>query len=1373
MSDNEEPDMEDVIEKIVNKKLAALQEENERLKKEVMSKECDDMLNNTENVRTVKIVRHIPLPSPLKLDGNMNENIEFFKKMFENYAISTGLKQEENNVQVSTLMSIIGDQASTVIYKIVENINNETIESIFDTLMKKLSPETNIRYERYIFNCMTQGENESYKEYFLRLKSQVKLCSYKNMEEELMLDKIICSIHDINMRERLWIKKSIGLNDAIQLCISNEEMKQQLSKLQNVPNEINKLKWKPRPKNSEIKKQCSFCGNDWHKNREDCPANGKVCYKCNKFGHFVRVCKDKRKVKEIINEKEVEDYKDAPVLKIEHKENKGVFCTLQVIDTKSKKQDVNFQLDTGASCNIIGEITLKKILNTDRLILNKGTAPILKAFGGTKIESKGTIELKVRRHNKLFTLHFVVVEYDHCPMLSAKACETLKLIQYCNKVGNDENIQSVIPSSTKNIIDKYNCVFEGLGKISGKVDLEITNNITPVKQSPRRIPLALREDLKKELQEMVEQGVITEEPGYTEWISNITIVKKNGKLRVCLDPTHLNRALKDTKQQLPTLDEMLPELNKAKVFSTLDAKKGFWMIQLSEQSSKLTAFWTPFGKFRYLRLPFGISTAMEIFQKRMLEVTSGLKGVYVLADDMLVVGYGETECDAQKDHDKNLKQLMNRLNECNVKLNKDKVKLCKKEIKFYGHILTKDGVKPDEAKVSAIVNMPPPENKQDVLRFLGMVTYLSRYIKNLSNICEPLRRLTRENEAFKWHAEEQKCYENLKKIVANTTLLKYYDPKKPVTIQTDSSSFALGCAMMQENIPVAFASKTLTQTQKNYAQIEKEMLAIVFACNRFDQYICGRSDVIVETDHSPLVSIFKKPLLKSPKRLQTMILSLQRYNFIIKYKSGKEMYLADTLSRAPESTENQEKQIDIYEIAKTMDSFDDVSRINELKSGVNYMDDKIMKVSDESITKIMTETKADDQLIKLKDQVLKGWPEKQNLLPNDLKCFWNYRMDFSIEGDIIMKGNQMLVPRSLRKEFLRKIHSGHMGIEATKKFAKEALFWPNMLNEIEDTVRNCEVCNRLASNQKHIEMKSHDIPKFPFEIISMDIFEIHIKGKNRRFLVTTDHFSDFFEIDEVLDLTSRTTILICKRNFSRYGIPIKVITDGATNFSSSEFQKFSKEWEFTHVMSSPHYPQSNGKAESSVKIAKTLIKKSIDENEDFYKMLLAFRNTPNKTDMSPAKRMMCRWLRCQVPNMNKYQEMIRSEDVENKLKQNRQIAARYYNRGTVNRGPLCVGEQVWYKKEPKVNKWAKGEIIEDTGNSSYQVKDQEGAVYRRNEIFIKPDQNETISGTHHNSIKTNPIKLQVSSPVNNNQMTTRPRRTIKIPNRFSDFVLYK
>ena len=296
----------------------------------------------------------------------------------------------------------------------------------------------------------------------------------------------------------------------------------------------------------------------------------------------------------------------------------------------------------------------------------------------------------------------------------------------------------------------------------------------------------------------------------------------------------------------------------AKIFSVLDASSGFWQIELNQESSKLCTFNTPFGRYRFKRLPFGICSAQDVFQDVMSEIFSGIEGVEVIVDDLLI--WGEN----QQQHDERLRQ------EKNLKLNKEMSQIALDEISYIGQVLSKEGLKPDPQKVRAITEMNRPQNKEELQRFLGMVTYVAKFIPNFSQISTPLRQLLEKETDWYWTEIQEESFNSLKTLVTQSPVLRYFDVGKPVKISVDASSGGLGAVLLQNDQPVAYASKALSRSQINYAQIEKEMLAVVFGCTRFHDYIHGLKEIQVETDHKPLESILKKPLHQAPMRLQRM-----------------------------------------------------------------------------------------------------------------------------------------------------------------------------------------------------------------------------------------------------------------------------------------------------------------------------------------------------------------------------------------------------------------------------------------------------------------------------------------------------------------------
>lgn len=331
---------------------------------------------------------------------------------------------------------------------------------------------------------------------------------------------------------------------------------------------------------------------------------------------------------------------------------------------------------------------------------------------------------------------------------------------------------------------------------------------------------------------------------------------------------------------------------------------------------------------------------------------------------------------------------------------------------------TAQGLGIDPAKVRAIVEMPPPTDKQGVQRLLGLAQYLAKFLPHLSDTTKPLRDLTQNDVQWVWNEPQQTAFVKLKEMVTRTPVLRYYNLKEEVTLQCNASQSSLGAALMQNGQPVAYASRALTPAETRYAQIEKELLAIVFACDRFDAYVYGRDLVNVETDHKPLEAIFMKSLASAPKRLQRMLLRLQKYSLKVKYKKGREMLLADTLSRAylPE--------VNATEFSRELEDVDHrswlpvtIDRWQQLKNAA--ADDPVQQ--------------------KLREVTRGGWPENRAQAPECVRPYFDVRDELTIQDELIFKGQQIVVPLVMRKELMEKTHASHIGIEGCLRRARETL----------------------------------------------------------------------------------------------------------------------------------------------------------------------------------------------------------------------------------------------------------------------------------------------------------------------------------------------
>ena len=392
----------------------------------------------------------------------------------------------------------------------------------------------------------------------------------------------------------------------------------------------------------------------------------------------------------------------------------------------------------------------------------------------------------------------------------------------------------------------------------------------------------------------------------------VAVVKPN-KIRIFIDPRDLNAAIRKEHFPMTTIEEVVASMPQAKVFSVLDATSGYWQVKLDEESSKLCTFNTPFGRYRFTRLPFGIKSAPEVFQNCMSELFADVDGVKVIVDDLLIWGKDDDE------HDARLKQVLDRAREVNLKFNAKKCRIRQEEVPYVGHVLSKDGLKPDTEKIRAVQEMKPPQNTKELKTFLGFIQCLGKYMPNMATVSAPLRELLEKNIAWHWDQEQEASFERLKQMASSTPVLGYYDPSKPLTLSVDASSKGLGAVLLQDGKPLAYASRALTPTQERYAQIEKETLAIVYGAQKFHQFIYGRP-THVESDHKPLQYILSKPLHQAPLRLQKMMLTLQRYDLKVKYLPGSELSVADALSRSylQETTETLIPDLEVKSMKFTL-----------------------------------------------------------------------------------------------------------------------------------------------------------------------------------------------------------------------------------------------------------------------------------------------------------------------------------------------------------------------------------------------------------------------------------------------------------------------
>ncbi|MES9881311.1 MAG: RNase H-like domain-containing protein [Sedimenticola sp.] len=581
-------------------------------------------------------------------------------------------------------------------------------------------------------------------------------------------------------------------------------------------------------------------------------------------------------------------------------------------------------------------------------------------------------------------------------------------------------------------------------------------------------------------------------------------------------------------------------LSKARYFSKLDASTGFWQMRLDTQSSMLTCFNTPFGRYRFLRLPFGISSAPKIYHKAVHQIFEHIEGVNTNIDDIIV--WGSTV----EEHNERLQQVLDAARTANLKLNKDKCVIGVQEMTFIGDVVSANGVKPDPLKVKAITEFQKPTCKKEIQQLLGMVNYLSRYIPDVSSVTAPLRQILEDKFDFTWEEPQETAFNQLKGLLSKEPVLKFYDPDRELKISADASQTGIGAVLLQKYddawLPVAYGSRSMNKAETRYAHIEKEVLAMTFACERFHQYIFGQ-DIQIETDHKPLLGIFKKALNDCPIRIQRLLLILQMYSFHLTFTPGKYMFISDALSRA-------------YVQSHT-DS--DISGEEEVTAYVDFIVTSL-PVSDRKLVMIKEGTVDDFQLQILKPTILEGFLDKKSDCPKTIVEFWNVRNELSyIESNgLLMKGSKVIIPHSMRKEMLQKIHVGHLWIEKCKRRARHAMYWPGMNQRITEIVQACSICMSHRPKQTSEPLMPHPVASYPWQKIGVDL----CTANNKNYLVICDYYSNYPEVCQMKSTSSESVIKAMKFVFAGQGIPQEVFSDNGPQFSSREFNNFASNYDF-------------------------------------------------------------------------------------------------------------------------------------------------------------------------------------------------------------------
>lgn len=1216
-----------------------------------------------------------------------------WKKKFQRYRTVVELDKKSQAQQISTLIYIMGDEAESIYEQLVyaEGKSKDNYADVLEAFERHFMPRSNHLHYRVQFHSRNQHPGESVDAYIQELHQLAAKCEFTDKEDSLR-DRLLSGMSDKQLSVELQLREDLTLPYVIEkmkakaILVSNIRKEKAVAAVHKTTGfsrsssyTSNRRQTTPittssnqhyagehKSQSSAQQRNCKSCKTT-HPPRK-CPAFGKTCRKCGKKNHFAKACMS-RMVNDIQAEPsslEAPEFFMGAIDFMNDQDNWNVNVLINGVKVLCK-------VDTGAQCNVIPSVVLRSYF--PELPIEK-TNVKLTAYTGIRIELVGQVLVQVTHKGGVFdAVFYVAANKNSLPIIGLASVRKLGLIPQCvNAVS----------------VDKYEDVFTGLGRLEGEYKIKLKPNAKPVVCVPRRVPESVKPKLKAELERLESEGVIVKCSEPSEWVNHtVNVVRPNKPIRICLDPKYLNDAILREHFELPRISDIFSRVSKAQVFSTLDATSGFHQVMLDEESSKLTTFITPFGRYRYKRLAFGLSCSPEVYHQKVSQMFDDIEGVETYIDDILV--WGET----QQQHDERLEKVFERCRTKNFRLNRAKCNINKSAVEFLGHIIGSSGLKVKHDKVDAIRNMLTPKCREDVQRFLGMANYLSKFCPNLAEHTAALRAVAKSKSEFVWEKPQQEAFHKVKELIMHAPTLKLFDPDLDITLTVDASSHSLGAVLLQHNGPVEYAAKSLSDTQRRYAQIEKELLAVLFACQRFHSYVYGRK-LVIETDHKPLLGLVKKPIAEATPRLQRILLHLQPYEFQLVYKPGKEMFLADTLSRCcPENTDCIDIPDDPLELAC-----------------------QVIIRSDSLRNLFVEATAADKELCAVTRYTVNRWPDRFKMCHPMAVGYWRVRENISQCNGLLFYNDRLIVPESKRQEVLLKLHDSHLGLTKLMQRAKQVLYWPKMSEDIKSLVLKCTACHEYAIGPKTEPLIPTPVPDYPFQVIGTDLF--HADGKD--YLVTVDYYSKWIAIDELKGTRSADVIEKLERILCDFGVVEVLRSDNGPQYSSSDFQKFVVRHGIVHKTSSPGYARSNGQVERMVQVAKNLVRKCNAEQKSYYDGLRSLRNTPLSSDIpSPAQLLQGRNLYDGLP-VCEYQLFPRAYDrnrVHESMNARVKEMKKQHDKGAkVEHRELKCGEKV---RVQIGDVWKCGKVERKCEQPrSYVVRTSDGGTYRRNRRHIRP-----------------------------------------------------
>ena len=1293
-----------------------------------------------------------------KLDIQVDRGTDFmaWKAQWDCYSSLSGLNEQSDEKQVQALTLCFSRETLTIVQNLgLSEDDRKKVSPIITALKKYVDGHINETVERRNFRRRFQQPGESFDDYLVSLRELVKTCNFcsEACSQKSIRDQIIEGLVDGEIIEDLLQQSDLTLATTITKCRAKEAAKQQRAEITDKSQSISALHRSATSRQTIVAaSSCQGCGGKPHPGgRTQCPAYTLTCFHCQRVGHLAKVCRSKSLRKNVprLTDSEVSQHPqnpqgirtitctdtDAqpPLPHIHHVTANETAPTIHVhVTSPHGSSEIEMLPDSGADVSAAGKEILAYLgEHIDNLPQSEITP---RAVNGSVMQPLGKLPVTLRLGDKQYRDDIHINPGVSGALMSWRASKGLGILpdHYPHPLPTT-NVpsQSVIKATTvnpttqplriTNFSIEFPRVFDGLIRNMRGEEFHITL-ATDAKpfcvNTPRSIPFAFRDKLKAELDLLQEQNIIAPVTEVTEWCAPIVVTpKKNSEsIRMCVDLSHLNRFVQRERYQSLTPAQAVADIvaNDAKCFTVLDAMKGYHQCALDKESQLLTTFITPFGRFKYLRAPYGICSISEHYDRRMAEAFAGLTGFRRIVDDIVIY---DGDAATHADH---VRQFLKRCEEHNIALNLSKCNFCQTRVTFAGFILSAEGYQVDHSITNAISQFPTPTNRTDLRSFFGLANQLSACTNSITPLLSPLRPLLSTKNDFVWSPHHEKAFLAAKDTLTVAPVVSFFDPGKLTRLCTDASRQGLGFLLQQKGTDgpwtlVQAGSRFLTETESHYAVIELELLAISWAVSKCRLFLAGIQHFTIITDHNPLISILNHHRLDEVEnpRLQRLKTRLMAYNFTAEWRKGSQNDAPDALSRNPVSDPLPQDMHAEYDVTNQPEM-----SIQEIRT--------ISNDGQESphVKDLRAHAEKDEEYQQLRNTITSGFPEHRGQLPELCKRYWHVRQHLTLDNNLIVHGCRLLIPTNMRKQVLTQLHESHQGMVRTKQRARLTVYWPGIDNDIDSAVLGCRQCQEhLPSNHKE-PLIHKNTPSRPFQEVAAD-FCSHA-GQN--YLILVDCYTDW---PSTIPMGSNTTaprlVAAVRQSFCRTGIPDIFWTDEGPQFTSKVFHDFVTRWRFEHKTSTPRYPQSNGKIEATVKSMKKIIRGSwtgrLLDDDKLCRALLQYRNTPSRKDgASPAQKLYGHPIQDALPAHRRSfsaEWQHKTADIEQQAAKTLETSTQYYNTHAHYLPEIHVGSSVALQN-PQTKLWdIYGTVTEIGPHRRYYVRTQSGRVLVRNRRFLR------------------------------------------------------